>query len=130
MKTLSIIVAAELLAAPAFGAPRVHHMEFDPGPAGKSEIRSFKQVESLLLTPSPKPVYPLAARRSRVTGSGLVGGHVTPAGDVDQTWMGVSTGSPLLDRAATSWLKRCRFKPGHDFFFKMPITFTLGRRPY
>ena len=75
---------------------------------------------------SPRPEYPLEARQKKITGSGVVLVRVTSAGIVSSATMFQSTGSPILDRAATSGFKHWRFRPGEPFYFRTPITFTMA----
>jgi len=85
-----------------------------PAPSGRAAM-IFK----------PNIQYPYEAKRSRVTGSGVVVVSVTPSGSVSSATMGKSTGSPILDNAATSAFRSARFKPGTVPTVKIPITFTL-----
>ena len=47
------------------------------------------------------------------------------SGAVTEAEMAQSTGSPILDNAATSAFRRWRFKPGSVSKVKIPITFTM-----
>ena len=85
-----------------------------PAPSGKAAM-IFK----------PNIQYPYEAKRSRVTGSGVIVVSVSPSGSVTGATMGKSTGSPILDNAATSAFRSARFKPGTVPTVKIPITFTL-----
>lgn len=90
-----------------------------PAPTGKAAM-IFK----------PSIQYPYEARRSRITGSGMIVVSVGPDGSVTEASMGVSTGSAILDNAATSAFRRARFKPGTVPRVKIPITFTLSGASY
>ena len=90
-----------------------------PAPTGKAAM-IFK----------PSISYPYEARRSKVTGSGVIVVSVSPSGDVSEASMGQSTGSAILDNAATSAFRRARFKPGTVPRVKIPITFTLTGASY
>jgi len=85
-----------------------------PAPSGRAAM-IFK----------PNIQYPYEAKRARVTGSGVIVVSVTPSGSVSSATMGKSTGSPILDNAATSAFRSARFKPGTVPTVKIPITFTL-----
>ena len=75
--------------------------------------------------------YPYEARRSKITGSGDHRRLGRPrSGSVTDASMGASTGSPILDNAATSAFRRARFKPGTVPRVKIPITFTLSGASY
>lgn len=79
---------------------------------------------------APRPEYPYEARRNNITGSGVVIVEVNKAGLVTSTRMRQSTGSPILDQAATGGFKKWRFKPGKAFSFWTPITFTMSGAQY
>ena len=85
-----------------------------PAPSGKA---------ALLFKPTIQ--YPYEAKRAKITGSGTVLVSVSPSGSVTSCSMGQSTGSPILDNAATSAFRSARFKPGTVPTVKIPITFTL-----
>lgn len=86
---------------------------------------SDKEAEKLSVY-APRPVYPFVARQRQITGSGVVLVKVDSTGTVTSATMRQSTGSPILDGAATSGFKRWRFKPGRAFWFRSPITFTMA----
>lgn len=90
-----------------------------PAPSGKAAM-IFK----------PRIQYPYEARRSKITGSGVVVVTVGSDGSVTGASMGASTGSPILDNAATSAFRSARFKPGTVPRVKIPITFTLTGASY
>lgn len=90
-----------------------------PAPTGKA---------AMIYKPSIQ--YPYEARRSKITGSGTIVVAVGPDGSVTDASMGASTGSPILDNAATSAFRRARFKPGTVPRVKIPITFTLSGASY
>jgi protein TonB len=90
-----------------------------PAPTGKAAM-IFK----------PSIQYPYEARRSKITGSGTIVVSVGADGSVTDASMGASTGSPILDNAATSAFRRARFKPGTVPRVKIPITFTLSGASY
>lgn len=90
-----------------------------PAPSGKAAM-IFK----------PRIQYPYEARRSKITGSGTIVVSVSPDGSVTSATMGASTGSPILDNAATSAFRSARFKPGTVPRVKIPITFTMTGASY
>jgi protein TonB len=76
---------------------------------------------------APRPEYPYEARRSQITGSGVVVMTVDPAtGTVTSAVMAQSTGSPVLDNAALSAFRRWRFRPGTVSKVRTPVTFTMS----
>ena len=80
---------------------------------------------------APRPEYPYEARRARLTGSGVAVMTVEPSiGAVTEVVMAQSTGSSILDNAATSAFRRWRFKPGTVTKVRTPITFTMTGAQY
>jgi protein TonB len=80
---------------------------------------------------APRPEYPYEARRSKITGSGVCVMTIdTGSGSVTSAEMAQSTGSPILDNAATSAFRRWRFKPGTVSKVRTPITFTMSGASY
>jgi len=96
----------------------------NPGPAGPAPTGKAAMVFK------PRIDYPYEARRSKVTGSGTIVVSVGPDGSVQDASMAQSTGSPILDNAATNAFRRARFKPGTVPRVKIPITFTLTGASY
>jgi protein TonB len=91
------------------------------------EPGEFSEIEvKKLALFAPRPEYPFVARQRKITGSGVVVVKVDATGIVTSATMRQSTGSPILDRAATSGFRRWRFKPGRAFWFRSPITFTMS----
>lgn len=97
------------------------------GPVGPVSMSSAKASA----VSAPRPEYPYEARRSKITGSGVCVMTVDPAsGAVTSAVMAQSTGSPILDNAATSAFRRWRFKPGGFSRVRTPITFTMSGAQY
>ncbi|PYI91324.1 MAG: hypothetical protein DME97_13610 [Verrucomicrobia bacterium] len=97
------------------------------GPVGPMSMSSAKAVA----VSAPRPEYPYEARRSKTTGSGVCVMSVdTGSGAVTSAEMAQSTGSPILDNAATSAFRRWRFKPGTVSKVRTPITFTMSGAQY
>lgn len=80
---------------------------------------------------APRPEYPYEARRGWITGFGVAIMEVdTTNGKVRRAYMAQSTGSRLLDDAATSAFGQWRFQPGTVSKVKVPINFTMGGGVY
>jgi periplasmic protein TonB len=95
--------------------------------AGPSSISSAKA----LAISAPRPQYPYEARRARITGSGVILVRVdASSGAVTSVSVSQSTGSSLLDNAATDAFRRWRFKPGTVTSVRIPVTFTLAGAHY
>jgi protein TonB len=98
-----------------------------PKAAGPMSMSSAK----INAVSAPRPEYPYEARRSKTTGSGVCVMTVDSAsGAVTSAEMAQSTGSPILDNAATSAFRRWRFKPGTVSKVRTPITFTMSGASY
>jgi len=94
---------------------------------GSSSVSSAKA----LAISAPRPHYPYEARRDRITGTGIILVKVDRAsGVVTSATVSQSTGSRLLDDAATSAFRRWRFKPGTVSDVRIPVTFTLTGANY
>jgi TonB family protein len=80
---------------------------------------------------APRPEYPVAARRARMTGRGLFECAVDQrTGAVTGVRVLHSTGHRILDDAAMDALRKWRFRPGTVSTVTMPLTFSLqGYRP-
>ncbi len=95
-----------------------------PRPSGPTgPVNASAKANALFLS---KPSYPYEARKNKLTGSGVCILSVSPDGSVTDAEMSQSTGSPVLDSATTSGLRRSRFKPGTPPKVKVPITFTMN----
>jgi protein TonB len=108
-------------------APVVPLAKPKPASLGPMSMSSAKAVA----VSAPRPEYPYEARRSKITGSGVCVMTVDPgSGSVTSAEMAQSTGSPVLDNAATSAFRRWRFKPGTVSRVRTPITFTMSGAQY
>ena len=80
---------------------------------------------------SPRPEYPLQARRNRLSGSGVALLDVDKCtGYVTSARMLQSMGHKILDDVALKAFRHWRFKPGTASQIKMPINYTVGGRFY
>ncbi len=101
-----------------------------PKPAGIAGPMSMSSAKAVAVS-APRPEYPYEARRSKITGSGVCVMTIdTGSGAVTSAEMAQSTGSPILDNAATSAFRRWRFKPGTVSRVRTPITFTMSGASY
>jgi TonB family protein len=108
-------------------APVVPLAKPKPASVGPMSMSSAKAVA----VSAPRPEYPYEARRSKIVGSGVCVMTVdSGSGAVTSAVMAQSTGSPILDNAATSAFRRWRFKPGTVSKVRTPITFTMSGASY
>jgi TonB family protein len=95
-----------------------------PGPMSMSRAKALALY-------APRPQYPYEARSRHVTGSGVIVAEVDSAsGNVTSASVAQSTGSPILDSAATSAFRQWRFRPGTVSKVNIPITFTMTGASY
>ena len=95
-----------------------------PGPMSMSRAKALALY-------APRPQYPYEARSRHVTGSGVIVATVDAAsGNVTSATVSQSTGSPILDNAATSAFRQWRFRPGTVSKVNIPITFTMTGASY
>jgi TonB family protein len=95
-----------------------------PGPMSMSRAKA-------LAIHAPRPQYPYEARSRHVTGSGVIVATVdASSGNVTSCSVSQSTGSPILDNAATSAFREWRFRPGTVSKVNIPITFTMTGASY
>jgi len=95
-----------------------------PGPMSMSKAKA-------LAVYAPRPGYPYEARSRHVTGSGVIVCTVDAgSGSVGGCSVSSSTGSPILDNAATSAFRQWRFRPGTVSKVNIPITFTMTGASY
>jgi len=95
-----------------------------PGPMSMSKAKALALY-------APRPQYPYEARSRHVTGSGVVVCSVdSGSGSVTGCSVSSSTGSAILDNAATSAFQQWRFRPGTLSKVNIPITFTMTGASY
>jgi TonB family protein len=118
-----IILLSALLALTA--APSAHAQKIVPSSGPKPVADAIPMKMVLQQVP---PEYPFEARRSRITGHGILFGRVDlKTGLVTAVKMEKSTGNTLLDEAALNAFRQWRFKPGTVREFRTPINFTMRR---
>jgi TonB family protein len=72
------------------------------------------------------PEYPFEARRSRITGHGILVGQVdSRTGKVKSVRMEKSTGNTILDQASMNAFRQWLFKPGTVREFRTPINYEM-----
>ena len=95
-----------------------------PGPMSMSKAKALALY-------APRPQYPYEARSRHVTGSGVIVCSVdSGSGNVGGCSVSKSTGSAILDSAATSAFQQWRFRPGTLSKVNIPITFTMTGASY
>jgi protein TonB len=116
-------------AAPAAPAPA-------PEPAAAPQVAPEPKVipaSAVQYLEPPSPEYPRSSRRLRETGRVVVRVHIDEAGLTRDVQVARSSGHPSLDDAATTAVRKARFKPytenGHPVagWASIPIDFELER---
>lgn len=96
-----------------------------PAPPGSAPLKDA--ISMKVVVHQVPPEYPFEARRSRITGHGILLGQVDyKTGTVTSVRMEKSTGSRILDQAALSAFRQWRFKPGTTRQFRVPITYNMA----
>ena len=96
----------------------------------KAQAMTMSRAKALAVN-APRPQYPYEARSRHVTGSGVIVCTVdSGSGNVTGCSVSSSTGSPILDNAATSAFRQWRFRPGTVSKVNIPITFTMTGASY
>lgn len=100
--------AAAVPAAPSITSAEGEHGETATPENDNAVVEARHDVAALA---NPPPPYPLAARRQGIEGRVLLRVHVDTDGQCDAIHVLASSGSPLLDAAASTGVRRWRFQP-------------------
>ena len=76
---------------------------------------------------SPRVAYPEEAQTAKIAGNGLYELRVDKAGATIAVAIVKSSGSALLDKAATSTFKKWRFKPAVFRAVRIPVSWSVKR---
>ena len=106
--------------------PKIEYIRYEPGNDPAKATRDFDAKWKAIFIATPWPEYPYEARRSGITGKGLLRIYVDESGKVTDVKVLKSTGNPLLDFAGLTAFRRWRAKPGVRREVDMPLTFVLG----
>jgi len=123
-----IYIGGDCLARGYLNGPELTAQKFvpvkSPGPMSMSKAKALALY-------APRPQYPYEARSRHVTGSGVIVCTMdSGSGNVGGCSVSSSTGSPILDNAATSAFRQWRFRPGTVSKVNIPITFTMTGASY
>jgi protein TonB len=80
-------------------------------------------------TAAPGAPYPEEARKTKTTGSGVYELRIDKAGKISAVAIVKSSGSAVLDKAATTAFKKWRFKPGVFQSVRIPVSWSVNRVP-
>lgn len=76
---------------------------------------------------SPVVPYPEEARQTKLSGAGLYELRIDKAGTVANVAILKSSGSVVLDKAATVTFRKWRFKPGTFRAIRIPVSWSVNR---
>lgn len=75
---------------------------------------------------SPGPGYPQEAQRTRIAGNGLYELRLDKTGVPKSVVIVKSSGSVILDKAATTIFRKWRFKPGIFTSVRVPVAWSVN----
>lgn len=75
---------------------------------------------------SPGPGYPHEAQKTKTAGSGLYELRINKAGATTDVVIVKSSGSTVLDKAATSAFRKWRFKPAIFTRVRLPVSWSVN----
>jgi TonB family protein len=76
---------------------------------------------------SPGPAFPEEAQKAKIAGSGLYELRINKAGVTTEVVIVKSSGSAVLDNAATNAFKKWRFKPAIFTRVRVPVSWSVNR---
>jgi protein TonB len=76
---------------------------------------------------SPGAAFPEEAQKAKITGSGLYELRIDKAGATTGVVVVKSSGSAVLDKAATTAFKKWRFKPAIFHAVRIPVSWSVNR---
>ena len=119
---LLIVVAVSSFASGAFAAEKTTAV----WPDGH---RSAVSDEELIgnTTAAPGAPYPVEAQKAKTTGSGVYELRIDKAGKISAVVVVKSSGSAVLDNAATAAFKKWRFKSGVFQSVRIPVSWSMNR---
>jgi periplasmic protein TonB len=117
---LTVVVALSLSSA-ALAAEKTTAVWSD----GHSSSLSDEELIRYALA-SPSAGYPEAARKAKMTGSGLYELQISKAGATTGVAIVKSSGSTVLDQAARSAFLKWRFKPGIFRSVHIPVSWSVN----
>ena len=122
LRVLLIVVAAFSFTSGAFAAEKMTAVWADGH-------RSAVSDEELIgnTTAAPAAPYPEEAQKAKTTGSGVYELRIDRAGKISAVVVVKSSGSAVLDNAATTAFKKWRFKLGVFQSVRIPVSWSVNR---
>ena len=119
---LLIVVAVSSFASGAFAAEKTTAVWAD----GHNSAVSDEELVGHT-TAAPGAAYPEEAQKTKTTGSGVYELRIDKAGKISAVVIVKSSGSAILDEAATTAFKKWRFKPGVFQLVRIPVSWSVNR---
>jgi TonB family protein len=123
-RALIFIAVAVGVARAAFAAEKTTAVWAD----GHTSALSDEELVGYALA-SPAAGYPEEARNKKTTGSGVYELRINRAGATTSVAIVKSSGSSVLDTAATTAFKKWRFKPATFRTIRIPVSWAVNRIP-
>src|SRR5438045_9595221 len=122
LRILLVVVAVSSFASAAFAAEKTTAVWAD----GHSSAVSDEELVGKT-TAAPGAPYPEEAQKAKTTGSGVYELRIDKAGKISAVAIVKSSGSAVLDNAATAAFKKWRFKPGVFQSVRIPVSRAVHR---
>jgi len=122
VRFLLLFVAAFSFTTAAFAAEKTTAIWAD----GHSSAVSDEELVGNT-TAAPGAGYPEEAQKAKITGSGVYELRIDKAGKISAVAIVKSSGSAVLDKAATTAFKKWRFKPGVFQSVRIPVSWSVNR---
>lgn len=107
-------------------ATKTEYIRLEAGNEPAKASRDFDAKWRATFVATPWPNYPYEARRSHITGRGVLRIYVDETGRVTDVKVLKSTGNRQLDDAGLTAFRHWRAKPGTRREVDMPLTFVLS----
>ena len=122
VRFLLLFVAAFSFTGAAFAAEKTTAIWAD----GHSSAVSDEELVGNT-TAAPGAAYPEEAQKAKITGSSVYELRIDKAGKISAVVIVKSSGSAILDEAATTAFKKWRFKPGVFQSVRIPVSWSVNR---
>jgi TonB family protein len=118
-----VLVGCVLLAAPLSISAREATAKWSDG---RTSTLTDEQLVGNT-TAAPGAPYPEEAQKTKTTGTGVYELRIDAAGKITSVAIVKSSGSAVLDKAATTTFKKWRFKPNVFRSVRIPVSWSVNR---
>src|SRR4051812_38705043 len=119
---LFVMVIASVAPIAALAAPQTIAVWSDGHTSALSDEELVRNAAA-----SPAAGYPEEAQKTNATGSGVYELRIDTAGKTTAVTIIKSSGSAVLDKAATASFRKWRFKPGVFRSVRIPVSWSVNR---